>query len=161
MPFPKALAGAQRILGGWWQSSWLWCCGRSCWWCSQRMTKRSSPAGSVWGRRGPVREGGKVVALLLKPSLGLFGLYFQLQQGTLLNLAKKTTKISEILIFIYISPPFIYARSWSNVYIYLFLDTLQIVVTFVILLYGFIECFNSVCELISLFLSVYSVYLYH
>ena len=37
------------------------------------MTKRSSPAGSCW-RRGPVREGYKVVALLLKPSLGLFGL---------------------------------------------------------------------------------------
>ena len=38
------------------------------------MTKRSSPAGSGQGRRGPVREGYKVVALLLKPSLGLFGL---------------------------------------------------------------------------------------
>ena len=35
------------------------------------MTKRSSPAGSGRGRRGPVRE---VVALLLKPSLDLFGL---------------------------------------------------------------------------------------
>ena len=38
------------------------------------MTKRSSPAGSGRGRRGLVREGYKVVALLLKPSLGLFGL---------------------------------------------------------------------------------------
>ena len=38
------------------------------------MTKRSSPADSGRGRRGTVREGYKVVALLLKPSLGLFGL---------------------------------------------------------------------------------------
>ena len=38
------------------------------------MTKRSSPAGSGQGRRGPVKEGYKVVALLLKPSLGLIGL---------------------------------------------------------------------------------------
>ena len=38
------------------------------------MTKRSSPVGSGRGRRGPVREGYKVVALLLKPSLSLFGL---------------------------------------------------------------------------------------
>ena len=38
------------------------------------MTKRSSPAGSGQGRRGAVREGYKVVALLLKPILGLFGL---------------------------------------------------------------------------------------
>ena len=38
------------------------------------MTKRSSPVGSGWGRRGPVREGYKVVALLQKPNLGLFGL---------------------------------------------------------------------------------------
>ena len=38
------------------------------------MTKRSSPAGSDRGRRGAVREGYKVVALVLKPSLGLFGL---------------------------------------------------------------------------------------
>ena len=41
------------------------------------MTKRSSPAGSGWGSRGPVREGYKVVELLLKPSLGLFGLVGQ------------------------------------------------------------------------------------
>ena len=61
MPFPQALAGARRILGGWRRSGWLWCCGRSCWWCSRLMTKRSSPTGSV-------------VALLLKPRLGLFGL---------------------------------------------------------------------------------------
>ena len=39
-------------LGGWWQSGWLWCCGRSCWWCSRRMTKQSSPTGLGWGRRG-------------------------------------------------------------------------------------------------------------
>ena len=38
------------------------------------MTKRSSPAGSGRGGGGPVREGYKVVALLLKPSLGFFGL---------------------------------------------------------------------------------------
>ena len=38
------------------------------------MTKRSSPAGSGRGRRGPVWEGYEVVALLLKQSLGLFGL---------------------------------------------------------------------------------------
>ena len=38
------------------------------------MTKRSSPAGSGWGGGGPVREGYKVVALFLRPSLGLFGL---------------------------------------------------------------------------------------
>ena len=38
------------------------------------MTKRSCPAGSGRERRGPVREGYKVVALHLKPSLGLFGL---------------------------------------------------------------------------------------
>ena len=38
------------------------------------MTKWSSPAGSGRGRKGPVREGYKVVAILLKPSLGLFGL---------------------------------------------------------------------------------------
>ena len=74
MPFPQAPAGTQRILGGWRWSGWLWCCGRSCWWCSQRMTKRSSPAGSGPARGGSVREGYKVVALLLKPSLGLFGL---------------------------------------------------------------------------------------
>ena len=74
MPFPQTPAGARRILSGWRRSGWLWCCGRSCWWCSRRMTKRSSPAGSGRGRRGPVREGYKVVALLLKPSLGLFGL---------------------------------------------------------------------------------------
>ena len=67
MPFPPAPAGTRR-------SGWLWCCGRSCWWCSRRMTKGSSPVGSGRGRRGPVREGYKVIALLLKPSLGLFGL---------------------------------------------------------------------------------------
>ena len=38
------------------------------------MTKRSSPAGSGRGGGRPVREGDKVVALFLKPSLGLFGL---------------------------------------------------------------------------------------
>ena len=74
MPFPQALAEARRILGGWRRSGWFWCCGRSCWWCSRRMNKRSSPAGSGRGGGGLVREGYKVVALLLKPSLGLFGL---------------------------------------------------------------------------------------
>ena len=74
MPFPQAPAGARRILSGWRRSGWLWCCGRSCGWYSQRMTKRSSPAGSGRGGGGPVREGYKVVALLLKPSLGLFRL---------------------------------------------------------------------------------------
>ena len=74
MHFPQAPAGTRRILGGWRGSGWLWCCGKSCWWFSRRMTKRSIPAGSGRGRRGPVREGYKVVALLLKPSLGLLGL---------------------------------------------------------------------------------------
>ena len=74
MPFPQGPAGAQRILGGWRRSDWLWCCGRSCWWCSRCMTKRISPVGSGRRRKGPVREGYKVVALLRKPSLGLFGL---------------------------------------------------------------------------------------
>ena len=67
-------AGARRILGGWWWSGWLWCCGRSCWWCSRRMTKRSSPVVSGREMRGAVREGYKVVAFLLMPSLGLFEL---------------------------------------------------------------------------------------
>ena len=52
MPFLQAPAGARRILGGWRQSGWLWCCGSSWWWCSRRMIKRSSPAGSGRGRRG-------------------------------------------------------------------------------------------------------------
>ena len=44
------------------------------------MTKQSSPAGSGRRRRGgPVREGYKVVALLLKPSLGLIELVGQRQ----------------------------------------------------------------------------------
>ena len=73
MPFLQAPVGARWILGRWLRSGWLWCCGRSCWWCSRRMTKWSSPAGSGRGRRGPVREGYKVVALPLKPNLGLFG----------------------------------------------------------------------------------------
>ena len=73
MPFPQARAGAQRILGGWRWSGWLWCCGRSCWWCSRRMTKRSSQAGSGRGRRRDSERSVKVVALLLKPILGLFG----------------------------------------------------------------------------------------
>ena len=38
------------------------------------MAKRSSPAGSGRGGGEPVREDCKVVALLLKPNLGLFGL---------------------------------------------------------------------------------------
>ena len=50
MSFPQALAWARRILGGWRPSGWLWSCGRSCWWCSRRMTKQSCPAGSVRGR---------------------------------------------------------------------------------------------------------------
>ena len=75
MPFLQA--GARGILGRWRWSGWLWCCGRSCWWCSWCMTKRSSSAGSGRGGGGPVREGYKVVALLLKPSLGLFGLVGQ------------------------------------------------------------------------------------
>ena len=79
MPFTQAPAGARRILGGWRRSGWLWCCGRSCWWCSWRMTKRSSPVGSGRGRRGPVREGYKIVALLLMPNLGFFGLVGRLQ----------------------------------------------------------------------------------
>ena len=49
MPFPQAPAGARRIHGGWWRSGWLWCRGRSCWGCSIRMNKRSSPVGSSGG----------------------------------------------------------------------------------------------------------------
>ena len=56
MPFPQAPAEARWILSGWRWSGWLWCCGRSCWWCSRRMTKRSSPAGSGRGRRGSERR---------------------------------------------------------------------------------------------------------
>ena len=52
MPFPQAPAGTRWMLGGWRRSGWLWCCGRSCWWCSRRMTKWSSPVGSGRGRRG-------------------------------------------------------------------------------------------------------------
>ena len=52
MPFPQAPVGARRILGRWRRSGWLWCYGNSCWWCSRRMTKRSSPAGSGRVRRG-------------------------------------------------------------------------------------------------------------
>ena len=51
MPFPQAPVGARWILGEWRRSGWLWCCGRSCWWCSRHMTKRSSPAGSGRGSR--------------------------------------------------------------------------------------------------------------
>ena len=53
MPFPQAPAGARWILGGWRRSGWLWFCGRSGWWCSRCMTKRSSQVGSGGGRRGP------------------------------------------------------------------------------------------------------------
>ena len=75
MPFSQVLVGARQILGGWRRSGWLWCCGRSCWWCSRRMAKQSSPVGLGQRRRwGPVREEYKVIALLLKPNLGLFGL---------------------------------------------------------------------------------------
>ena len=49
MPFPQVSAGAQQILGRWQWSGWLWCCGKSCWWCSWSMTKWSSPAGSGRG----------------------------------------------------------------------------------------------------------------
>ena len=52
MPFLQAPAGAQRILGGWRWSGWPLCCGRSWWWCSRRMTKRSSLASLGRGRRG-------------------------------------------------------------------------------------------------------------
>ena len=48
MPFPQAPVGARRILS----KDYLWCCGRSCWWCSRRMNKRSSPSGSGRGRSG-------------------------------------------------------------------------------------------------------------
>ena len=55
MPFPQALAGTWWILGGWRRSGWRWCC----WWCSRRMTKWSSPAGSGWGEEGGQWEKGK------------------------------------------------------------------------------------------------------
>ena len=62
MPFPQVntrrMAAIRLALVLW----------RSCWWCSRRMTKRSSPAGLGRGKRGAVREGYKVVALFLKPS---------------------------------------------------------------------------------------------
>ena len=67
MPFPQTPAGARRILGGW------RCCERSCWWCSRRMTKRCSPAGSGRGWSGASVRRVQVIALLLKSSLGLFG----------------------------------------------------------------------------------------
>ena len=56
MPFPQAPAGARWILGWWRRLGWLWCSGRSCWWWSWRMTKRSSPAGSSGGRRGGLTD---------------------------------------------------------------------------------------------------------
>ena len=74
MPFPWALAGARQILGGWRWSGLLWCCGRSCWWCSWCVTKWSSSAGSGRGRRGVSERRVQSLTLLLKPSLGLFGL---------------------------------------------------------------------------------------
>ena len=75
MLFLQAPVGSQRILGGWRRSGWFWCCRRSCWWCSRRITKRSSPVGSGRGRRREASERGyKVGALPLKPSLGLFGI---------------------------------------------------------------------------------------
>ena len=52
MPFSQAPVGVRQMIGGWRRSGWLWCCGRSCWWCSRRMTKRSSPTGSGRERRG-------------------------------------------------------------------------------------------------------------
>ena len=69
MPFPQALVRTLQMLGdqtgfgvvGGHIGDVLWC-----------MTKWSSLVGSGCG--GAVREGYKVVALLLKPSLGLFGL---------------------------------------------------------------------------------------
>ena len=76
MPFPQAPAGAWRILGGWQRSGRLWCCGSSYCWCSRRMTKRSSPASSGrWMSGSSERR----VALLLKPSLGLFWLVGRLR----------------------------------------------------------------------------------
>ena len=64
-------AGARRELGGWRRPGLFWCCGRSCWWCSWRMTKRSSPAGSGRWRKGASE---RRIQRILKPSLGLFGL---------------------------------------------------------------------------------------
>ena len=52
MPFPQAPAGARWILGGWRWSGWFCFCARLSWWCSRRMTKRSSPAGSGRGMSG-------------------------------------------------------------------------------------------------------------
>ena len=77
MAFPQVPAGARWILGWWRRSGWLWCCGRSCWWCSRRMTEQSGPAGSGRERRRSVRERYKVVTLLPNTSLGLFGLMGQ------------------------------------------------------------------------------------
>ena len=53
----------------------IWCCGRSCWWC---MTKQSSPVGLGRKRRGASERRVQIPrALLLKPSLDLFGLVDQ------------------------------------------------------------------------------------
>ena len=72
MPFPQAPAGARRILGG----------DRACFWVAgghvgdvlDKWQKEVVQWVQVVGEGWPVREGFKVVALLLKPSLGLFGL---------------------------------------------------------------------------------------
>ena len=69
MPFPQVPAGARwmaaiRLALVLWEVMFR---------CPRCMTKRSSPADSGRERRDPVREGYKVVALLLKPSLGLYG----------------------------------------------------------------------------------------
>ena len=70
MPFSQAPAGARRILGRWRWLGWLWCCGRSCWWSSRRMTKQSCSVGSGQGRRrARERERYKVVT-----RLDIFGL---------------------------------------------------------------------------------------
>ena len=74
MPFPQAPAGARRILGSWRRSGWLWCCGRSYWWCSRRMTKRSNPAGSGRGRRGASERTVQSRSTPSEACLGLFGL---------------------------------------------------------------------------------------
>ena len=76
MPFPQAPARARQILGGWRWSGFgvvgghvddvldLW---------PNEVVQQVQ----VGGGGGPVREGYKVVALLLKPSLGLLGLMSQ------------------------------------------------------------------------------------
>ena len=84
----------RRELGGWRRPSWLWCCGRSCWWCSRRMTKRSSPAGSGRRRRGASerRIQSRSTPSEAKPG-SLFTTLFSASRYTLVLTFKPTSKM--------------------------------------------------------------------